>query len=135
MLRTKMVRRSIDRVRPSLFLLRFSVVKTNVFLKDMKDFAAMNEVYSEGKTTARLACLRSLLVDFLSVHLSSSGPFDRSSCRSSSSEFHLSSFDRRFAVLLCSGRESGNRSGGRSRRHRRRRVDARFSSSTEKIRN
>jgi enamine deaminase RidA (YjgF/YER057c/UK114 family) len=25
------------------------VVKTNVFLKDMNDFAAMNEVYSESK--------------------------------------------------------------------------------------
>ncbi len=27
------------------------VVKTNVFLKDMNDFAAMNEVYSESKNS------------------------------------------------------------------------------------
>ena len=30
----------------------FLVVKTNVFLQDMNDFAAMNEVYSECKSSS-----------------------------------------------------------------------------------
>ena len=38
----------------------FSVVKTNVFLMDMNDFSAMNEVYSEGKTTTRFQVTRTM---------------------------------------------------------------------------
>lgn len=62
------------------------VVKANVFLKDMNDFAAMNEVYSEGEPP--LSAPVYPITFFRSLRRTSPGSLDRASRWSSSSESH-----------------------------------------------
>ena len=65
MLRTRTVSEELRRTREDRFVL--SVVKTNVFLQDMNDFAVMNEVYAQGKSHLSLSLSINTLENLVEV--------------------------------------------------------------------